>query len=213
MIFVERYVGEREQIPPMYSAVKVDGVKMYDLARKGQEVERKPKKITIHNLKVEHYEKNEGIMRVACSKGTYIRTLIHDIGQDFGTGGIMTSLCRTKSGVFTLEDCVELDDVRDIAANEGTEALRKLLMPLDRLFEVYPKARLDETQSHLFRNGVILAADRIRLDKVYSGIYTVYSHDRILLALATIAEDHSLDVLQRFSAGGAIDDEHWEIEI
>jgi len=214
MIFVERYIGEIEQIPPMYSAVKIGGIKLYEMARKGQEVERESRKVTIHSLKVESYADNEGIMRVGCSKGTYIRTLIHDIGQDLGTGAVMTSLLRTKSGIFTLDDCYDLDDVRAYAASDGIEGLKTLLTPLDKLYESYPKAKLDQIQTELFGNGVILAADRIRLDKVYGGLYAVYSHNRILLALAKIAEDHALEVVQRFSAGGtALDDEHWTIDI
>jgi tRNA pseudouridine55 synthase len=214
MIFVERYVGEIEQIPPMYSAVQIDGVRLYELARKGKHVERHPKKVTIHGLKVEHYANNEGVMRVSCSKGTYIRTLIHDIGQDLGTGGVMTSLLRTKSGGFTLDDCYKLDDVREYARREGAEGLKKLLTPLDKIYAHYPKAKLDETQTKLFGNGVKLAADRIRFEKIYSGLYTVYGYDRILLALARIAEDHSLEVVQRFSAGGAaIDDDQWTIDL
>jgi tRNA pseudouridine55 synthase len=199
----------------MYSAVKVGGVKLYDLARKGREIEREPRKITIHSLKVEHYADNEGIMRVSCSKGTYIRTLIHDIGQELGVGAIMTSLQRTRSGVFTLDDCYNLDDIRDYAMREGAGGLKTLLTPTDKLFDEYPKARLDATQTHLFGNGVILAADRIRLDKVYSGTYTVYAHNGQFLALAKIAEDHALEVIQRFSApgGGANDDEEFTIDL
>jgi tRNA pseudouridine55 synthase len=207
MIFVERYVGEIEQIPPMYSAVQVDGKRLYELARKGEEVERKPRKTTIHSIKVEHYADNEGIMRVSCSKGTYIRTLIHDIGQDFGAGAIMTSLTRTKSGVFTLADCHKLDDLREFAVREGTEALRGLLKPMDKLFMSYPEANLDERQTALFSNGVVLDAARIRFERIYNGIYRLYNHEKVLLALAQIAEDHSLKILQRFSAPIGGDDE------
>jgi len=200
MIFVERYVGEIEQIPPMYSAVQVDGKRLYDLARKGIEVERKPRKVTINSIKVENYADNEGVMRVNCSKGTYIRTLIHDIGQDFGAGAVMTSLVRTKSGVFTLDDCYQIDDLRKLATREGTAGLRNLLKPADRLFESYPKALLDETQTALFKNGVKLAADRIRFERIYNGTYAIFGYDRNLLALAQISEDHSLNVIQRFGA-------------
>jgi tRNA pseudouridine55 synthase len=208
MIFIERKVGEIEQIPPMFSAVQVDGKRLYELARKGEEVERKPRKATIHSIKIEHYADNEGVMRVACSKGTYIRTLIHDIGQEFGAGAIMTSLVRTKSGVFTLSDCHKIDDLREFVKREGTEALRGLLMQPDKLFESYPRAQLDETQTGLFKNGVKLVADRIRLERVYNGIYRVYGHDKTMIALAQIAEDHSLKIVQRFGAPEVlIDDE------
>jgi tRNA pseudouridine55 synthase len=207
MIFVERYLGEIEQIPPMFSAVKVGGKKLYDLARKGEEVERAPKKITIHSLKVEQYNHNEGVMRIHCSKGTYVRTLIHDIGQALETGGVMTSLLRTKSGIFTLDDCYNLDDIRSYALAEGTEGLQKLLKPLNILFENYPKARLDRIQTKLFGNGVKLAADRIRFEKIYSGIYSVLAHGGQILALAKIAPDHSLEIVQRFPPPGTAADQ------
>ncbi|MDR2531759.1 MAG: tRNA pseudouridine(55) synthase TruB [Oscillospiraceae bacterium] len=215
MIFVERKIGEIEQIPPMYSAVQVNGKRLYELARKGEEVERKPKKVTIHSLKVEHYADNEGLMRVSCSKGTYIRTLIHDIGQELGTGAVMTSLIRTKSGVFTLDDCRQLDDIRRMATREGTEGLRGLLMPTDKLFADYPKAVLDEMQTGLFCNGVKLAAARIRFDRIHKGLYAVYGNDKALLALAQIGEDCSLKVVQRFNTPEAvisIEEENGELD-
>jgi tRNA pseudouridine55 synthase len=199
MIFVERMTGESEQIPPMYSAVQIDGKRLYELARKGVEVERKPKKITIHSLKVENYADNEGVLRVHCSKGTYIRTLIHDIGQKLGTGAVMTSLVRTKSGVFTTDDCWQLDDIRRMATREGTQGLQKLLKPMGKLFTGYPKAVLDETQTGLFCNGVKLDAARIRLERIYDGLYAVFSYDANLLALGKIGEDHSLKTIQRFN--------------
>ncbi|MCL2637151.1 MAG: tRNA pseudouridine(55) synthase TruB [Oscillospiraceae bacterium] len=208
MIFIERKTGEIEQIPPMFSAVQVDGKRLYELARKGEEIERKPRKTTIHSIKIESYADNEGIMRVNCSKGTYIRTLIHDIGQEFGAGAIMTSLVRTKSGVFTLDDCHKIDDLRALAAKEGSVVLRDLLLPVDKLFEAYPRARLDEAQTELFKNGATLAADRIRFERIYSGVYRVYNFEKTLIALAQIAEDHSLKILQRFGAPEVvIDDE------
>jgi len=198
MVLVERYTGEKEQIPPMYSAVRVDGIRLYDLARKGEVVERKPKKVTIHSLKIEQYLENEGLMRVSCSKGTYIRTLIHDIGQDFGVGAVMTSLVRTKSGIFTLADCHRLEDLQNAEMEKGLGYLRGLFMPLDKFYSCYPKALLDEVQTRLFQNGAKLLADRIRFQKIYSGLYTVYGYNRVLLALAKIAEDHTLEVIQRF---------------
>jgi tRNA pseudouridine55 synthase len=205
MIFIERKTGEIEQIPPMFSAVQVDGKRLYELARKGGEVERKPRKAMIHSIKIESYADNEGVMRVNCSKGTYIRTLIHDIGQEFGAGGVMTSLVRTKSGVFTLEHCHQIDDLRAIAAKEGTEALRKLVMKPDKLFAEYPRALLDEAQTGLFENGVKLNAARIRFERIYNGVYRVYGtygqeKIRTMVALAQIEEDHSLKIIQRFGA-------------
>ncbi|MCL2076924.1 MAG: tRNA pseudouridine(55) synthase TruB [Oscillospiraceae bacterium] len=194
------YIGETEQIPPMYSAVQVNGVRLYDLARKGKEIERKPKKININNLEIEEYRENEGIMRISCSKGTYIRTIIHDIGQDLGTGGVMTRLTRTKSGVFTLEDCYNLDCLRKFAEenSENPEFMQNLLIPTDKLYSAYPKARLDEEQTRLFKNGVTLSADRIDFDKVCDSLYTVYNYESALVALAKIDENNALKIIQRF---------------
>ncbi|GHV48885.1 hypothetical protein FACS189499_09220 [Clostridia bacterium] len=118
MIFVERYKGEIEQIPPMFSAVSVGGKRLYELAREGIEVEREPRKVTIHSIKVEEYADNVGVMRVSCSKGTYIRTLIHDIGNSLGVGGVMTSLVRTKSAGFTPEQCQRVEELQRIALEE-----------------------------------------------------------------------------------------------
>jgi tRNA pseudouridine55 synthase len=193
-INIERYAGEIEQLPPMYSAVQVDGKRLYELARKGIEVERKPRKVRIHSIKIEHYADNEGIMRVSCSKGTYIRTLIHDIGQELGAGAVMTSLVRTKSGVFTLSDCHKLEDLRALSAQK----LQDLLKPMDVLFASYPAAELDETQTKLFKNGVVLDAARIRFERLYDGVYRLYSFEKKLLALAQISEENSLKIIQRF---------------
>ena len=124
------------QVPPMYSAVKVNGKKLYELARKGKEVERKPRPVTIHALELLGWpEAGEDFrLRVRCSKGTYIRTLCHDIGQALGCGGCMSSLRRTMAAGFTLEDAVTLEDVQ-----EQGEAL---LRPLDSLFAQYPAVTL-----------------------------------------------------------------------
>jgi len=194
LILTRRYVGEIEQIPPMFSAVQVGGKRLYELARKGIEVERKPRKATIHSIKIEDYADNVGIMRVSCSKGTYIRTLIHDIGQEFGAGAVMTSLTRTKSGVFTLDDCHKLEDLREAPA----EKLRSFLKSTDELFMNYPSAKLDETQTNLFKNGAELDAVRIHTERLYDGVYRLYSYEKKLLALARISDENSLKIIQRF---------------
>ena len=201
MIFIERIKGELQQIPPMFSAVQVNGERLYDIARRGEEVERKARTVTIHSIKIEEYRDNCGIMRVSCSKGTYIRTLIHDIGQQFGCGAVLTSLVRTKSGPFTLDMCHELTNLVEAAGDpqRGSIYLNTLLMPLSALFKDYPKAYLTEQQSVLFSNGVVLAADRIRFERVYDGIYAVHNADNRLVALAKIAPDHEFAVLQRFA--------------
>ena len=127
-----RFRGEIAQVPPMYSAVKINGKKLYELARKGKEVERKPRSVTIHALELlGRPEAGEDFqLRVRCSKGTYVRTLCHDIGQALGCGGCMSSLRRTVAAGYTLADAVTLEQVQ-----ERGEAL---LRPLDSLFAQYP---------------------------------------------------------------------------
>lgn len=126
-----RFLGEIEQIPPMYSAIKVNGQKLYDLARQGKEVARKPRRITIYDLALtEELGNGQYALRVECSKGTYIRTLCHDLGQALGCGGCMAALRRTEASGFGIGEAVTLED----AAREGEALLR----PLDSLFRVYP---------------------------------------------------------------------------
>jgi tRNA pseudouridine55 synthase len=199
---VKRFIGEIEQIPPMYSAVKVDGKRLYQLARKGIEVERKSRKITVHEIKLEEYDSGsgEGVLRVACSKGTYIRTLIHDMGQELAFGAVMTALQRSMSNGFTLDDCHTLDTLRSVYAR-NPEHLTELMTPIDRLFSDYPRADLDETQTRLFSNGVVLNADLVRVDKVYDGLYSLFDCNGRMVALAQIARDHSISIVQRFHYG------------
>lgn len=140
--------GEIEQIPPMYSAVKIGGKKLYELARRGQDVERKPRPITIRALEIlEQPAPGQFLLRVDCSKGTYVRTLCHDIGQALGCGGALFSLRRTRSAGFTLADAVTLEQV---AAAEDPAAL---LLPVDRYFASYPAVTVPEAVEHRIRNG------------------------------------------------------------
>lgn len=196
MPMIERkFTGEQKQIPPMYSAIKVNGQKLYELARKGVEVERKPRNITVYELKIESYENNQGTMLVTCSKGTYIRTLIHDIGRELEVGGVMTNLVRTKSGVFTIEQCHKLGELE----GRTPEELEKLLMPIEELYAAMPKAHLDEQQTKLFKNGAVLDADRILFDKIYDKGYYIEGNDGVFLGLGKIDSDHNLEVFRRFN--------------
>ncbi|MCL2633824.1 MAG: tRNA pseudouridine(55) synthase TruB [Oscillospiraceae bacterium] len=195
---MEKYTGEIEQIPPMYSAVKVNGKRLYDIARKGGEVERTPRKVTVHSLELEDYGNGEGVLLISCSKGTYVRTIIHDIGQELGFGAVMTALQRTRSNGFTLSDCHDLAELRKTYETAPDELL-KLLKPVDSLFKDYPKARLDEKQTKMFRNGVSLNADLIAFDRICDGVYAVTDDEDRLCALAKIERDHTLSIIQRFN--------------
>ena len=168
-----RFTGPIEQIPPMYSAVKIGGKKLYELARKGQEVERKPRPVAIHALDVlEQTGEAEYLLRVRCSKGTYVRTLCHDIGQILGCGGCMSSLRRTMAAGFTLEDAVTLDQVQEQGA--------ALLRPVDGLFAAYPAYHIKGSgQERLCRNGNPLPAPGLS-----PGQYRVYGQEGDFLCLS-----------------------------
>lgn len=156
-IVLEDFRGEIMQIPPMYSALKVNGQKLCDLARKGIEVERKPRPAVISRLELISFDGTDGVIEADCSGGTYIRTLINDIGEALGTGAVMTSLVRTKSCGFTLSDCHELEDIR----TASREQLEQWLIPVEKLFAGQPEIPLDEVQRRMYLNGVRLDADRL----------------------------------------------------
>lgn len=171
------FLGEQDQIPPMYSAIKINGQKLYDLARKGVEVERKPRRITIKALSLDGENGGDFILRCTCSKGTYIRTLVSDIGEALGSGAAMSSLRRVRSGVFTLGDAVTLEEIQSAAEKGEAE---KLLRPVDSLFAAYPVIKVDSRQERLCRNGNAFPI------KVESGIYRVYAENGAFLMLGQV---------------------------
>ena len=142
-----KFTGEIAQIPPMYSAIKVDGKKLYELARAGKEIERKPREITVFSLDLLEFTGETAKIRVHCSKGTYIRTLCHDIGAALGCGGCMEALRRTAAGEYTLADSVELDTLLNAERPED------YLRDVDTLFRQYPAVTLTEKQTLRCRNG------------------------------------------------------------
>lgn len=154
-----QFTGEIDQIPPMYSAVKINGQKLYQLARQGKEIERKPRCITIHSLRL--LEGEELRLEVLCSKGTYIRTLCHDIGTALGCGGCMSSLRRTRAGCFTLADSIPLETL--IAAEHPEQYLR----PVDSLFADLPAVTLTAEQVKPCRNGAAIAMEGRGSCRVY----------------------------------------------
>ena len=181
----------------MYSAVQVDGQRLYELARKGIEVEREPRAITVYSLDFEQFENNTAIMLVSCSKGTYIRTLIHDMGVELGTGAMMTSLTRTRSGNFTLRDCYTLADVRKASETGGEAAVEQMLMPIDIIFNALPAARLTEQQTRMFLNGVVLDINRVNLDRP-DGPFRILSAAGRVIGIGYRGDNADLAVMQRF---------------
>ncbi len=176
---LEHFKGEIDQIPPMYSAIKIGGKKLYEIARKGESVERKSRRITVHSLDFLGWEDGDALLRVRCSKGTYIRTLCHDIGEYLDCGGCMASLRRTAAGEFSIEAARSLEAV--IAATEIGET-ENLLLPVDSLFSEFSELRLNPKQERLFRNGVRFSM------KAEAGTYRVYSEKGEFLALAKLEE-------------------------
>ena len=178
-IAIERFRGELEQIPPMYSAVKIGGKKLYELARKGESIERKPRHITIFGLEITGRSDNDYILDVVCSKGTYIRTLCHDIGAALGCGGCMSSLRRTKSGVFSVDNAYTIAEIQE-AADRGEE--EKLLLPIDTLFAGYPKLSVDADSEKKLKNGCIINTSSP------DGRFCVYSEDGEFLLLGDVKD-------------------------
>lgn len=153
--------GEILQIPPMTSALKQDGVRLYELARKGVEVERPARPVTIYTLEILNFDPSAGelTLHCACSKGTYIRTLCDDLGRMLGCGAVMTALRRTMAAGFSLENCVTLDEARALAE---TGELASRLLPVEQALITYPAVTVTEKQAARFRNGGALALDRLR---------------------------------------------------
>ena len=186
---LRRFTGPIEQIPPMYSAIKIGGKKLYELARRGQEIERKPRPVTIHELELLDGADSDWTIRVRCSKGTYIRTLCHDIGTALGCGGCMSSLRRTAAGGFTLRQAVTMQQILDFAAENDPQTL---LMPVDALFAQHPALIVTMGQAARIRNG----AD-VRDRSFADGTYRVYAEDGNFLMLGKAAGG-TLSVIKNF---------------
>ena len=169
-----RFTGEISQLPPMYSAIKIGGKKLYELARKGQEVERQPRAVTIHSLTLEEQTgPADYTLRVRCSKGTYVRTLCHDIGRALGCGGCMSGLRRTMAAGFKLEDALPLEQVLQ------AEGPASLLLGVDAYFADRPVLILKPPAEKKVRNGMSLF-----LPETPDGEYRVYGAEGTFLALS-----------------------------
>ncbi len=169
-----QFRGNIQQIPPMYSALKVNGQKLYDLAHKGREVERQPRPITIHELTLLGVEEAGIRLRVHCSKGTYIRTLCQDIGQALGCGGCMAALRRMSAGEYTLAEAVPLEKLLNCEAPET------YLRPVDSLFAQYPAVTLTVKQATRCRNGNAFSL------AMPDGTYRTYAPEGEFLALSQV---------------------------
>lgn len=168
-IVLNSFLGEQMQIPPIYSAIKVKGKKLYEYARKGQKVEIEPRKITIYDIKLLKINKvsSEIQFEVSCSKGTYIRSLCEDIAQKIGTVGYMKELQRTRVGIFTIEQSVLAEDLTK-------ETIEKYMITIEKLFKDLENIELNEKKLQLFLNGV-----KLRFD-LEEGIYKIYSNQQFI---------------------------------
>ena len=171
-----RFTGVQQQLPPMYSAVKIGGKKLYELARAGKEIERKPREITVYSLDLLEFSKDTARLRIHCSKGTYVRTLCHDIGQALGCGGCMAALRRVQAGAYTIAEAVTLDA---ILAHADPQTL---LQPVDSLFSAYPRLTLTAGQEKCVRNGAAFTCNRAE------GRYRVYGQSGEFLALCEVTD-------------------------
>lgn len=176
------FTGDILQVPPMFSAVSKDGVRLYELARKGIEVEREKRPVTIKKLElIEAFpDENEYVIDVECSKGTYIRTLCDDIGRTLGCGAVMTELARTKALGITQDMCITLSQAQEI--KDSGESFEKHIIPIEKALEEYKRIFVSPAQSVRFSNGGALDAARLK-GRFSDGLYRVYSNDGVFLGV------------------------------
>ena len=168
---VKKFIGEIFQVPPMFSAIKKDGKKLYELARQGIEIEREPRKINIFSISVSEFDGDSAVLDVTCSKGTYIRTLCHDIGQALGCGAVMEKLIRTASGIFDISESISLE--------EFEKNPEKYIVPVDCMFAQFPEYRASGETEKRILNGCTVPAD------ITPGeTYRVYGADGRFLCLS-----------------------------
>ena len=182
------FVGDYEQIPPMYSALKVEGKKLYELARAGKEVERKPRPVVIYDIQILEMDLPRVRILVTCSKGTYIRTLCHDIGQKLGCGGAMEHLKRTKVSSFLIDDAITLGQLEELKAQDRVE---EKVISVDKVFEHLPAFHVKDKFMYMVKNGNALYPNQITEEvpakagleaRIYDSkerFYGVYAYDEI----------------------------------
>ena len=177
------FLGDITQLPPMYSAVSVNGKRLYELARKGETVERPTRTVHSDAITLDAFNETQqtATLTVSCGKGTYIRTLLSDIGQRLGGDAVMTALTRTAACGYPLQECLTFEQVAAAMA-DGT--LEEHLLPTDSLFSSYPKLRLNAAQERMFCNGVKLDLNRLRNLQPDQDIYTVYGATGTFLGTA-----------------------------
>ncbi len=185
---IGHFLGDIEQIPPMYSAIKIGGKKLYELARKGDSVERPPRRIRVSSIEIEGRSGEDYLLRISCSKGTYVRTLCNDIGETLGCGACMSSLRRTRAGAFSVDNAHSLDEI-EAAAKDGR--LSGILLPVDTLFADYPELEVGKNASKRLKTGNIINIS------AENGDYRVYSDSGEFLLLGRV-EGGKLKTIKSF---------------
>lgn len=183
----QRFVGEITQLPPMYSAVKVDGKRLYQLAREGKTVQRTPRKCIVHSIEIISYDEGtrEGKMTISCEKGTYVRTIIDDMGNALGTGAVMTSLVRTYSAGFDIAQCLTMEQIEQIC-KQGR--IGDVIMSVEKAFEMYGGIHLDRRLTELYKNGVKLYRSQLK-EEQQGDIFRVFGSDGSFLGLAAFKNE------------------------
>ncbi len=164
---VNAFLGSYMQTPPMYSALKVGGKKLCDLAREGVEIEREAREVFIHDINVEKLSEREYALDVTCSKGTYIRTLCADIGRKLGCGGVMKTLCRASASGFTLEEAYTISELEEMTDAERSS----VILPVERVFEKYPEVVLPDFFSRLAHSGLEIYVSKLKMTTKVGKIY------------------------------------------
>ena len=183
-----RFIGDIEQIPPMYSAIKIGGKKLYELARRGESVERTPRKITVSSIDIVDKDGTDYILNISCSKGTYVRTLCNDIGDALGCGACMSSLRRTRAGAFSVDEAHSLENIEAAALEDR---LSDIILPVDALFAPFPKLTVSESAAKRLKNGNVIKVS------AEDGDYRVYSDSEEFLLLGRV-EDGKLKTIKSF---------------
>lgn len=178
---LQKFTGVIEQVPPMFSAKSVDGVRLYDLARQGVEIQRQPCRVEIFSLELVDYSDNRYTIDVTCSKGTYIRSLIDDIGRELGCGAVMTSLCRTGAMGFDLSQCYTLDELQ--RRRDNGIGFEDCVISVDAMFECYKRISVSPAQAKRFFNGGELDVNRLKQRVDSNEMCRVYDPQGVFLGL------------------------------
>lgn len=184
------FLGKQAQIPPMYSAIKVDGQKLYQLARRGVVTERKPRNIEIYDLEMENFKGDTFDLSVHCSKGTYIRALCRDIGEALNTGAAMETLIRVQSGSFSLDSAHTLEEIK-IAAENGT--VLDLLISADEVLKDIPRVDVTEEYAAKIKNGIRLRPEQLGISGAKEeNLYCIYFEDTLLCVLKAMLSENTI---------------------